>query len=159
METFTKVAQSYGISVKELKDAYNRAVKRASREVLKKLSYQVLEDELGDEDVALIGGDLSGYFRLRFGSFIREIARRRALPLLEESLRECTSLRVSPMLRAFLKSSECRELLKDFPKDVERLVFLKAERTQEILLKDYNYCEGRDLRTAEKELRKIGFGG
>jgi hypothetical protein len=156
LNIFSELANSYSIPVKELQKSYNLAVERAADEVLAELS-QEAEETVGDEDVAFLMLDLPNYTILNFEKFITDFANRNSRRFLERSMKKCIELRYSPMIRAFLKSCECKELLKEFPRDVKSLVFLKLSTIQEKLVENPDACKGNELKFIIGNLKKFGF--
>ncbi|SMO40665.1 hypothetical protein SAMN06269117_10358 [Balnearium lithotrophicum] len=157
LNVLSELANSYSIPVKELQKSYNLAVERAADEVLAELS-QEAKETVGDEDVAFLMLDLPNYTILNFEKFITDFANRNSQRFLERSMRKCLEeLRYSPMIRAFLKSCECKELLKEFPKDVKSLVYQKLSTIQEKLVENPDACKGNELKFIIENLKKFGF--
>ena len=160
LETFTEIAGSYRIPVEELKKAYQTAVMRAAGECIEKLKEDVAEkDYSADGDIAFLMEDVAGYIQFKYGDRIRACAGSVAQRELEKAMRECISLRYSPMIDAFLRSGECRELLKEFPGDVDRVVYRELHSREKELTENPSLTKEPTLRYILENLRKFGLAG
>ena len=160
LEFLSKLSESYQIPAEELKKAYSTAVLNGAKEVIEELSREVLKrKKTGDGDVAFLMENLTGYVRFTYGSEIRKRAKEIAEKELREALKQCISLRISPMVEAFLKSKECRELLAQFPKDVEAVIYRELGKREKELFKNPRLTDEGTLRYILENLKKYKLAG
>ena len=160
LKTFTEIAESYQIPAEELEKAYSLAVERAAEKSMERLKEKLTEERnLSDADVAFLMGSLTRFLRFHYGSFVRNYAESISEEELKSALESCLSLRMSPMVRAFLKSGECRELLKEFPADVERTVFRGMGKRERELLSSPSLTDRPTLRYILENLKRFGLAG
>lgn len=159
LKIFTQVAGSYSISAKELEKAYSLAVGRAAEKSLEKLKERIEEENLSDADVAFLMGDMAKFLKFRYGSFVKNYSDKIAGKELKEALKECISLRLSPTVEAFMKSEDCRELLKEFPSDVEKIVFSQLVRREKKLILNPSLTDKPNLRYILENLKRFDLLG
>ena len=160
LKTFTQIAGSYNISAKELERAYSLAVERAAKKSLEKLKEKLEEEgNLSDADVAFLMGGIAEFLKFNYGNLVKNYSEKIAGRELREALKECTSLRLSPMIEAFIKSKDCRELLKEFPSDVERVVFSQLGRRERELLSNPSLTDKPNLRYILESLKRFDLSG
>ncbi len=160
LEFFTQIANSYQIPVEELQKAYSTAAFKTAEICLKDLQERVAADiRPSDGDIAFLMEDLTGYLKFQYGDYIRNCTVKNGRRELEKALRECETLRISPMIDAFLKSVECKELLRELPYDVESIVFSQMENREKTLANNPCLTTEPVLRYILVELKKYGLIG
>lgn len=160
LEFFTQIANSYQIPVEELQKAYSTAAFKTAEMCLKNLQEIVAADRRpSDGDVAFLMEDLTGYLKFWYGDYVRSCAAKNGRRELEKALRECETLRISPMIDAFLKSGECKQLLRELPYDVESVVFSQMKNREKTLVNNPHLTAEPLLRYILVELKRYGLIG
>ncbi len=157
LKIFTEIAESYQIPAEELEKAYSVAVLNAAEKCLRGL--ESANGRNSDEDIAFLIGSLSDYVRFNYGSRIRNYAGNVAEEELKNAFKKCTSLRYSPMVRAFLKSEDCRKLFKEFPANVENIIYRNLKRREEELYRIPSLTKEPTLQYILGNLKKYDLGG
>ena len=160
LEFFTKVAESYQIPVEELKRAYYLAVLRTAKRCMDSLEKEVLNDRLNlDGDVAFLMENLTGYLEFNYRDSIRQMAEEFGPGELRRALAECRNLRLSPMINSFLKSGECKSLLRELPSDVESVVFSEMRKRERKLVDNPALTKEPTLRLILTKLKAFDLIG
>ncbi len=160
LKTFTELAGSYRIPAQELEKAYSLAVERAARKSMEKLKEDIEEKgSLSDADIAFLMGGIAKFLEFNYGNLVKDYSEKLAAVELKEALKECTSLRLSPMVEAFIKSEDCRELLKEFPSDVEKAVFTQLNRREREIFANPSLTDKPNLRYILENLKRFGLSG
>ncbi len=160
LEFFTSVADSYQIPVEELERAYYLAVLRTAKRCMGDLEREVLRNRINsDSDVAFLMEDLTGYLEFSYRNSIRQMAEKIGPEELRRALSECRNLELSPMINGFLKSGDCKSLLKELPSDVESVIFSEMERRERELTDNPGLTREPTLRLILVNLKKFGLIG
>ncbi len=160
LETFTGIAKSYQIPVEDLEKAYSIAVERAAQKSMERLKgYIEREGNISDADIAFLMGGIAKFLEFNYGNLIEDYSRKLAKEEIKKALKECTSLRLSPMIEAFISSEDCSALLKEFPKDVKKVVFSQLQKREGELLSNPLLTDKPNLRYILENLKRFDLAG
>lgn len=160
LEIFTGIAESYQIPVEDLEKAYSIAVERAAQKSMERLRERIeKESSISDADIAFLMGGIAKFLKFNYGNLVEDYSGKIAGKELKETLKECTSLRLSPMVEAFISSEDCSALLKEFPKDVKRVVFSQLQKRERELLSNPSLTDKPNLRYILENLKRFDLAG
>ena len=152
LELFTEIAGSYNLSVKEVEELYERAVKLAVQDALSNLKCTVQ-----DPDIGFIFGDITDQIKVSCEGEVKRFIGRNSKEYLKQAIEECNLLKLSPTVSSFLESSQCRELLSTFPEVATKVLFNYLRKEERELYRKPPKDAGEHLREIVITLKSSGI--
>ncbi|WP_456342323.1 hypothetical protein [Thermovibrio sp.] len=152
LELFTEIAGSYNLSVKEVEELYERAVKLAVQDALSHLKCTVR-----DPDIGFVFGDVTGQIKVSCEEDVKRFVEKNSKKYLKQAIQECNLLKLSPTVSSFVESSRCRELLSTFPEVATKILFNYLRKEERELYEKPPKSAGGHLREIVITLKSSGI--